>query len=115
VSQEKDQEILVMEDLPVDGDRESVSMIIWVNLMKNSSILSCKIKIKAWFTHLGGKHKMMTNFKELEVLIIHKKFRRKTQISKRSCRIEKQFSWQKWKVLIRLKIKLKSRISIPSK
>jgi hypothetical protein len=28
VSQEKDQEILVMEDLPVDGDRESVSMII---------------------------------------------------------------------------------------
>jgi len=43
-------------------------------LTKNSSILSCKIKIKAWSTHLGGKHKMMTNFKELEVLIINKKY-----------------------------------------
>jgi hypothetical protein len=36
--------------------------------MRNLSILSCKIKIKGWFTPHGGKHKMMTNFKGQEVL-----------------------------------------------
>jgi len=36
--------------------------------MRSSSILSFRIKIKGWFIHLGGKHKMMINFKEQEVL-----------------------------------------------
>jgi hypothetical protein len=41
--------------------------------MKNLSILKCKIRIKEWFTHLGGKHKMIINFKGMGVLKMHKK------------------------------------------
>ena len=52
--------------------------------MRNSSILSCKIKIKEWFIHLGGKHKMMINLKGQEVLILQiiKRNKREDKIKK---------------------------------